>query len=143
MRIKKFLSIIVFFVCISLVSCDTKENYLNSFESFVEDIETNGDEYSKEDWEYCDEEYEAFVGDYMDRYSGQLTKEDYQQIGRLKARYHKAMIAHAVTQLGEAIDASSQIAAGYLEEMGDEDDLDDLSESLTEELSGIVDKIDE
>ena len=135
--------VVVLFIGMSIVSCNTKENYLNSCESFVEDVEINGEGYSKEDWEYCDEEYEAYVGDYMDRYSDQLTKEDYQQIGRLKARYHKAMIAHVATQIGDAIDASSQIVVGYLEEMGNEDGLDDLAESLTEELSGIIDNIDE
>lgn len=96
------------------------------------DVEQNGNNYSEQDWDDISEEYDAFVGDYLEQYSDQLTKEDFKQVGRLKARYHKAWIKYAATQIGNAFNSSSQIAAGYLEEMSDGSDMDEFDASLSE-----------
>lgn len=127
---------------ILVASCDTKDRYLVNFEDFVTDVEQNGVSYSEQDWEGISDEYDAFVGDYLEEYSDQLTKEDYKQIGRLKARYHKAWIKHASSQIGNAFNASSQIAAGYLEEMGNVDDMENIESSMSGSFDEFADEFD-
>lgn len=135
------LPILMLLVLVS--SCDTKDRYLNNFETFVSDVELNGDSYSEQDWNAVAEEYDALVGDNLEEYSDQLTKEDYKQIGRLKARYHKAWIKHASSQIGNAISASSQIVAGYLEEMGGEDGMKEHESSMSEVFDDLANEFDE
>lgn len=124
----------VILLILTAISCNTKDRYLTNFEKFIEDVEQSGAEYSNEDWENVSDEYDAFVGDYLEQYSDQLTKEDYKQIGRLKARYHKAWIKYASSQISNAISASSQIAAGYLEEMANDCGMDEMDLFPSEEF---------
>lgn len=131
-RLFTILSVLLLSFLVS--SCNTKEHYLNNFEKFVADVEQNGESYSVQDWEDVSVEYDAFVGDHLEQYSDQLTKEDYKQIGRLKARYHKAWIKYASSQISNAISASSQIAAGYLEEMGNDCGMDEMDLFPSEEF---------
>ena len=111
--------LLVFLLGTTLVieGCANKpERYLNSLESIVEDVESNGNNYSSEDWEYCNQEFEA-ITEYLAESSDKLTPEQNREIGRLCARYHKAVVKNKINGISERISAIGEQVIGYSEEL--------------------------
>lgn len=98
------------------------ERYLNSLESIVENVELNGKNYTSEDWENSYQEYET-VTEWLAESSDNLTPEQNKEIGRLHARYHKAVAKNKINGISERISAMGEQIIGFGEELfGDDDD---------------------
>lgn len=138
----KLLRTIAFITLLSLASCQSKERVISQFDSFVEDVEQNGEEYSADDWELSAEEYEEFLEE-LNEYEGEFTKEDYKQIGRITARYHKAILTMTSDALKNGLDAGSSYMEGYMEEMGDGEDLDRFADDFDDLMEETIDEINE
>ena len=104
----------------------------------VTDVETNGENYSQEDWECINQGYED-ITEQISESSEKLTPEQNREIGRLHARYHKAAAKHAINSFSDYMKAASEQIKGYSEEMfGDDggyflenfDDIEDLFDDL-------------
>jgi len=128
---------------ILFIACNpfNKDAYLNEFDSFVEDVESNCKDYSAEDWESADKNFAMYTDDYYEAFSEELTKEDQKQIGRLTARYYKLRMASAMDEYGRQLSTGANIAAGFMEELernGDGIDWDAAADDVEE----LFDEID-
>ncbi|MBO4587526.1 MAG: hypothetical protein J5711_01315 [Bacteroidales bacterium] len=114
---KAFLLLIIIFASLCISGCTSKvERNINSLETIVTDVEENGDNYSVKDWDQINQKYEKTI-DRIAASSDKLTPEQNREIGRLYARYHKAVMKSALNSLSDYIDAADEQLKGYSEEM--------------------------
>lgn len=74
----------------SIVSCSakpTKEQYLESFSEFVDEVTKDAKEYSDEDWQKADKQFRKFVEQNSPEYDGLLSADERKLIGKLEGRY--------------------------------------------------------
>lgn len=103
-------------------SCATEEERCyNSFNGFVDEVEQSAPDLSAEDWAAYMEMYEMYEME-LTSFEHNYTPEQNQEIGRLKARYHKVVMKHYADEAVNFIDNFSNQMEGYLDVMlGDED----------------------
>lgn len=71
-----------------LFSCNSPEEFLDEFESFIVDIEEGSESYSSKDWNRTSKTYEDFIETFKS-YRSEMGKDQLREFGRLNARYHK------------------------------------------------------
>lgn len=116
------------------IGCTSPEQRrINDLSALVEDMEQNGQYYTQDDWEAIEGSYEELEEE-LAEYSQFYTPEQRREIGRLKARCHKAILSSALGGIEEALNGVSDEMEGYMEEMGEEPniDRDDLFEDFEE-----------
>lgn len=113
------LLIILFFITLVSMGCNvnTKENYLQDFSNFIIDVENNYQKFTEEDWNTKEMEYKKFISEKQEQFQSQLTDEDQQTIGKLKARYFKIILKSGLEQLEEDIKEGAKQLEGIVEEM--------------------------
>jgi hypothetical protein len=81
-----FLSILVF----SLYACgpSTKEAYLKKFESFIDDVSNERNNYTSEDWKEADKKYKQFNEELFDKFEDQLTFSEKATIYKYRVQYN-------------------------------------------------------
>lgn len=126
MKIKKsfkYISVVyaTIFCTVITTSCATEEERCyNSFNGFVDEVEQSAPDLSAEDWAAYMEMYEMYEME-LTSFEHNYTPEQNQEIGRLKARYHKVVMKHYADEAVNFIDNFSNQMEGYLDEMlGDE-----------------------
>ena len=113
----------VVLLCTTMISCNVpmnKESYVKGFVKFVEDVESNGANYTLKDWEKADDLYENYTDDYYVRFYDELTREDQKILGRCVAKYTKARMASELKGLSDDIEDGANFMEGYLDEIGDD-----------------------
>jgi len=116
----KKISVLIFMLsCLILSSCNKKQNAIDDLENFSEELKENSAEYTSQDWEEANAEYEQLV-EQVDQY--EYTDEELKEIGRLKARCLKQMSAGAMQQLQNGIHNFTKQLEGALEEFSLSDD---------------------
>ena len=67
----------LFVILFSLFSCKnmTKESYISNYESFVNKVELNSENYSLNDWSKKDSLFEIYSVNLFNEYESQLTSE--------------------------------------------------------------------
>jgi len=119
-RIEKFIFILVIVAFITTCSTfNTKEAYLQNFTDFISEIENNSQTYTEEIWNTKEMEYKKFIGEKYEQFQSQLTDEDQQTIGKLKARYFKIVLKSGLEQLEEDIKEGAKQLEGFIEEMAE------------------------
>lgn len=115
------LLIILFYITLVTIGCkfNSKENYLQNFTDFISEIENNYKTYTEEDWNTKEIEYKKLISEKYDQIQSQLTDEDQQTIGKLKARYFKIVLKSGLEQLEEDIKEGAKQLEGFIEEMTD------------------------
>lgn len=115
------LLIILFFITLVSMGCNvnTKENYLQDFSNFIINVENNYQKFTEEDWNAKEIEYKKFIGEKYEQFQSQLTDEDQQLIGKLKARYFKIVLKSGLEQLEDVIKEGAKQLEGFMEEMVD------------------------
>lgn len=115
-RIPIIVSFFVPVLLIFMISCkNTEQRAFDSLVALVEDVEANGDSYSNADWKSSIQSFKDLT-ELLDTQSEQFTPEQKREIGRLKARYHKKMISHALRTFGNYMSDKSYEMEGYLDE---------------------------
>ncbi|MCF0205462.1 MAG: hypothetical protein HUK12_09330 [Muribaculaceae bacterium] len=58
-----------------LASCapSSKEDYLNQFSQFIEEVKTNHESYSDSDWEKAEKKFEKFSGEWYEKFDNELS----------------------------------------------------------------------
>lgn len=123
-----------------MASCDSVEKSIIQLDELVTDAESNGDDYTNEDWEDFVCEYESELESISER-SDELTSDDYRQLGKITARYQKVLLSLTSQALKYGIEAGSNYMEGYMEEMGDGEDLDRLAEDFEDAMEETIDEI--
>lgn len=111
---KTIVSIILTIICITFSSCNNKQAALDHFEEFTEEITQNGHEYSTEEWDNAEIQYEELT-DELDQY--EYSSAEKRKINRLKAKY---MAAYAKRKVGDVMDIFDQVK-GAINEFQDND----------------------
>lgn len=82
------------------VGCSyTKENYLNDFISFVEDVKTNSSSYSEADWLDIDKQHDKYAGEQYEKFKAKLTTEEMLTIGKLKGTYTALKVKKSANEI--------------------------------------------
>lgn len=97
----------------------TKDNYLNDFEQFVTQVETEYIHYIPQDWENADSEYEQYTSELYQKVYSELSSEDQRQIGKLKVRYEKVKLKSDIKGTIQSIKDGVDQVVGAIEEVID------------------------
>jgi hypothetical protein len=74
--------------CCSATSCaDAKTSYLTDLRELVQDVQTNQATFTEEKWTSVDHAYHMLVEERYQQVKAQLSDEDKQEVGKLKADY--------------------------------------------------------
>lgn len=122
---KRIYFFIMLVMSIAFTSCDKKQSAINDLENFSEELKENSSDYSSQDWEEANEQYQLLV-EQIDQY--EYTDEELKEIGKLKARCLKQMTKGAMKQFQDGIHSITKQMEGAIEEFGidyDDDDSDD------------------
>ena len=87
-----------------------KKEYLNSFETFVVQVETNGSGFTAEDWDWADEQYENYES-LFPVYQSKMKQEEIAKVATLETRYLNAKPKSIIDGLLESIGGSELDAA--------------------------------
>ncbi|MDR0874445.1 MAG: hypothetical protein LBN27_13440 [Prevotellaceae bacterium] len=85
MRKTLFVILTAFLTC--ACSQYSKTAYLKNFESFVADVEQNYQQFTEQDWQKKDAEFEEYSEKYYKKHKRDLTDAEKKKIGKLHARY--------------------------------------------------------
>lgn len=147
---KQFLAIL--FTILLLQSCtqnpQTKEEYLEEYSQFLEQIEENATDFNQNDWEKQEEVYELFATEYYDQFSGDLTIVEKMQVKGYSIAYNSMKQKDNLNAIGDFIeDISSKgekAVEQFLEDAGDDTDkVEDLIERVGKLLGDEIEKISE
>ena len=106
---------------------DTKESYLKEYKSFVDEVKTNKNSYSEEDWKKKDETFDRFSKELYDKLENELTFFE-------QARVARYSIIYGSTRGIKALDKA-------LEDGEIEDAIDDLTEYFDKDLEKDIDNV--
>lgn len=140
---KHFFKLLLLILMLFAIGCTSPEQRrINDLSALAEDIEQNGQYYSQDDWEAIAESYEELEEE-LAEYSQFYTPEQRREIGRLKARCHKAILSSALGGIEDALNGVSDEMEGYMEEMGDGEELDGYAEGFEDVMEETIDEINE
>lgn len=89
------------------VGCSyTKENYLNDFSSFIEEVKVSSSSYSEADWAEIDKQYDEYAVEKYKKFKSELTPEEMLTISKLKGTYAALKIRKGA---GELFDQAIQM----------------------------------
>lgn len=109
-------SVCVLLVSMLLAGCASTSP--RTFERVVADAEQNGQQYSQEDWERADENFEHFCQRYDYAQLQKMSEEEQREVGRLMARYTKARAKSALKDVDGALRTGAALLKGFLEGLG-------------------------
>lgn len=100
----------------------------SKFDRLADKVEADGTKMSLEQWEKCNQQFQALVDEYIDNYSS-LDASEKKQINKAIGRYSKAAVKSGisgvadvagsiVSELPDALDGLVESAKGLLEGLG-------------------------
>ena len=105
------------------ISCvDLKINPLDKMESFTEELELNSANYTQEDWDVAENQYELICEE-LDQYD--YTDEELRHIGKLKGRCTTIFAKHVVSGVKRDIYRLGKEVEGFFEGVKEELEDDD------------------
>jgi hypothetical protein len=103
-----------------VTSCNyfyNKEKYLRDYTRFVTDLEQQSPTYTTAQWDEAQLQFEQFNTELYQRIYSDLTPDDQQTIGRLKARYTKVQLRHQLNKMLDGVEDGLEQLKGVVEEM--------------------------
>jgi hypothetical protein len=123
---KKGSPLLLVVALVLLYSCGwlpTKENYINDFTLFLNEVKLNHKGYTAEDWAAMDEQYEVYATEKFEKYKDELTTEERDLISKLKGQYTAYKTPHemdeAIDDFKDAVRAKVEEVKGFLEAVGE------------------------
>jgi len=113
--------LIYLFLCICTViitSCgiNSKESYLESFESFITDIEQTKS-FSDEELTEVKKEYLDFTETYYNKFESELTTYEEELILELKARYYTVIAKQGLKDVGKTLKDLGEQASEFINDI--------------------------
>lgn len=109
-----FCIVVLFISC--MVSCKSKQTPINQLKDLVEDVRTNSQNYTDEDWHSFSEKYKL-IEQQLNEYKDQYTDEEKNEIDRLKgvclAYIAKYSIKSFGNQMYDAIKETKGLIEGF------------------------------
>ena len=118
--------LILVFAVLLLYSCGclpTKENYINDFTLFINEVQLDHKKYTEEDWAAMDVQYEVYATEKYEKYKDDLTSEERELIGNLKGQYNGYKTPYEINEtiedIKDAVKEGVQEAKGFIEAIGE------------------------
>ncbi|MEZ4906545.1 MAG: DUF6565 domain-containing protein [Saprospiraceae bacterium] len=86
-NILAFSFLVIFLISCTSDYCGSKNEYLNSYKSFVADVEKNYKNFSDEDWKQSNKEFKMFRDSCYNKFESQLTNDEEDQVFDYTTRY--------------------------------------------------------
>lgn len=112
-------SFVIIFYLSACYTFYTKEKYFTDFNNFVTETEQYHYNYTTSDWENSDYEYSQFTTELYQKIYNELTSDDQQQIGKLKARYQKVKLKSDIKETIQSIKNGVNQTLGIIENVID------------------------
>ena len=88
------------------------------FTRLADKVEAKGKEMSKEQWDKCNEKFEALIEEYSDNYDS-LDKNQKKEINKAIARYSKAALMSGISTAADTVNTILEEAPGVLNDILD------------------------
>ncbi len=126
---------------ILLISCSTapqtKEQYLKSYESFVEDVKKNKEKYSDNEWKKADEKFSTLRNEMYEKFKGDLTTAEELTIGKYEFQYNLAKGGNSIKGLFDSKEVKD--ALGELKNILSDTDIKKEFNTAFDELKKVWD----
>lgn len=103
-----------------VTSCNyfyNKEKYLRDYTRFVTELEQQSPTYTIAQWDNAQLQFEQFNTELYQRIYTELTPNDQQTIGSLKARFTKVQLRHWLNKMLDSVEDGLEQFKGVVEEM--------------------------
>jgi hypothetical protein len=87
-QVLKYTLVSLLFFMVSCLVPDSKEDYLDKFERFIDRVEENHKKYTAKDWEWADGQFQKYNSDWYLKFRDEFTLQDQIKIKSLIIRYH-------------------------------------------------------
>lgn len=111
-NIALYLTCALFILC--TIGCHSKQSPINRLEKLSEEIQSNAQDYTKEDWKASAEELEL-IEDEIEQYKSEYTDEELEEIGRLKGICLAQFTKHSIRTFKDGFEDVIKEAEGLLE----------------------------
>ncbi len=94
------------FIGLFLTSCapQTKESYLEQYQSFVQDVKSNHNTYLEKDWAEKDEDYKKFSEQWRVRFEEEFTWKELIILEKYKIEYNFYRFSHDFRSIKDLVD---------------------------------------
>ncbi len=100
--------------CVLFAACQSAaERYMNGFEDFVCEVETDASNFSEKDWEQNDAELDMYANEKYENVVDELSSNDKKRVGELTARYYKVRAKSYGESLIDAIEDGLDYIEGF------------------------------
>ena len=119
----------LFVILFSLFSCKnmTKDSYISNYESFVNKVELNYENYSFNDWSKNDSLFEIYSVNLFNEYKSQLTSEERSKINNLTGKYTGLRVSNLGKDIYNSIEDFGSQFESMLETISNELNLNDTT----------------
>jgi DNA-directed RNA polymerase subunit L len=155
MNVMKRLStatIVIFLIVLGSCEPSTKEQYLQHYKSFIDEITERGVKYSASDWERADAKFKQFDQELYNKFKEELTFEEKMKVAAYKVKYNSIKAASEVnraygTYLKEDVEKIKKKIKYYVENDMEQDldklldEVKEVSKDLHKELKKLIDEL--
>lgn len=131
---KKFFAIVA--LAFLMVACapSTKQEYLEEYKAFIEDVSENASSYSESDWADKTSEFEKFTGEWYEKFKDELSLGEQMQVTAYAASfgYHKG-----ISSASEIVNGIVDEVKNGLNEAGKE--IENIVDDIEKELNQVYD----
>lgn len=97
-----------------LTACKSKQTPIDHLQDLTEEVKTNYENYTEEDWRAFSQEYELIEQE-LEEYNGQYSAEEKKEIGKLKGACHAYMTKYSIKNLKNKMEHAINEAQGWAE----------------------------
>ena len=107
-----FLTIVIFVMLLGMISCDSSQSAIRDLEMLLNEIETNYQSYSEEDWENMSLSYSAIEEELAKH---EYTDEELKEIGRMKGRCLGYLTKQSIKEIEKQLEDFGKELEGSIE----------------------------
>lgn len=107
-----FLTIVIFVMLLGMISCDSSQSAIRDLEMLLNEIETNYQSYSEEDWENMSLSYSAIEEELAKH---EYTDEELKEIGRMKGRCLGYLTKQSIKEIEKKLEDFGKELEGGIE----------------------------
>ena len=121
----------------------SKERFINKFENFVEEIDKADLNYSDDEWEKLDVQFESYIDNCYERYEEEMTVKEIKQFWRSSMKYYYQRFGTGIARelFGKGNGTLKKLRK-KLEKFKDED-LEDAMDDLKSETKRLQEELEE
>jgi hypothetical protein len=103
---------VLVFCCFATSCVDARTSYLADFRGFIQDVQANQATFTEEDWTSVEQAYKVLAEERYQQVKTQLSNEDKQEVGKLKADYVALKWKHDAASIVDDLNDGLQVLKG-------------------------------